>query len=224
VVLTLVGGRTAVLLVRRAVPPFQDAWALPGGFVRADEDAEAAAVRELKEETGLSASRTHLEQLRTYSDPHRDPRMRVVSVAYLALVADVPAPSAGGDAAAAALVPVEDIIGRRRRPLAFDHRTILRDGVERARAKLEYTTLAPMFLDQPFTIAQLRGVYEAVWGAPVDPANFRRKVTAADGFLVATGEVGAVVGRGHRPPALYRSGPARELNPPFLRRFSLDAP
>lgn len=212
VVLTLRGGELHVLLVERGGEPFRGRLALPGGFVRPDETLDAAAVRELAEETGLRDVPGHLEQLRSYGDPARDPRMRVVSVAYLALAPDLPEPAAGTDAADARWVPVARASGER---LAFDHRGILADGVERARAKLEYTSLATAFCAPEFTVADLRAVYEAVWGAALDPRNFHRKVTSTPGLLVDTGRT-RTEGRG-RPATLYRAGDARTLQPPFTR-------
>ena len=134
----------SVLLVRRGSAPHEGRWALPGGFTHVDEDLEAAAYRELEEEAGLHRREVHLEQLRTYGAPRRDPRMRVVSVAWLALGADLPVPTAGSDAAAARWVPLPEVAER----LAFDHATILADGVERARAKLEYSDLATAFVGE----------------------------------------------------------------------------
>ncbi|GEN80201.1 NUDIX hydrolase [Actinotalea fermentans] len=212
VVLTLRGGALHVLLVERGEEPFRGRLALPGGFVRPDETLDDAAARELAEETGLRDVPGHLEQLRSYGDPARDPRMRVVSVAYLALAPDLPEPAAGTDAADARWVPVARASGT---ALAFDHAAILADGVERARAKLEYTSLATAFCPPEFTVADLRGVYEAVWGTALDPRNFHRKVTSTPGLLVDTGRTRAE-GRG-RPAALYRAGDARALQPPFTR-------
>ena len=128
--------------------------------------------------------------------------MRVVSVAYLALVADLPAIVAGDDAAEARLWPVAGL-AQGRPTLAFDHGLIITDAVERARAKLEYTSLATSLLPEPFTIGDLRRVYEAVWGIALHPANFRRKVLATPGFVVPTGEL-APTGRGWSE--LYRRG------------------
>ncbi len=212
VVLTLRRGALHVLLVERGEEPFRGRLALPGGFVRPDETLDDAAARELAEETGLRDVPGHLEQLRSYGDPARDPRMRVVSVAYLALAPDLPEPAAGTDAADARWVPVARASGS---ALAFDHRVILADGVERARAKLEYTSLATAFCPPEFTVADLRAVYEAVWGAELDPRNFHRKVTSTPGLLVDTGRT-RTEGRG-RPAALYRAGVARTLQPPFTR-------
>lgn len=214
VVLTVRAGRLSVLLVRRGVAPHRGRWALPGGFVRPDEDLAGAAARELAEETGLRDLPVHLEQLATYGAPKRDPRMRVVTVAYLAIGPDLPDPVAGSDAAVAHWVPVDDGLSERGR-LAFDHAVILSDGLERARAKLEYTPLASLFCPQPFTVTELRQIYESVWGFPLDPRNFHRKVTSVEGFLAPTGET---TGRHRgRPAKLYLSGPARMLVPPMLR-------
>ena len=214
VVLTIRDEALQALVVRRGSAPYQGRLALPGGFVHVDEDIEAAARRELQEETGLSLDEVHLEQLATYGHPRRDPRMRVVSVAHLALAPELPSPVAGTDAAEADWRPVDDLLASPRR-LAFDHATILRDGVERARSKLEYTPLAAAFCEEPFTVGELRRVYEIVWGEPLDPRNFHRKVTGAPDFLVETGET--TTRQGGRPAQLYRRGDATLLMPPMLR-------
>lgn len=210
VILTVRVGRLEVLLVRRGIPPYRGRVALPGGFVRPAEDLPAAALRELREETGLPADRIHLEQVATYGAPRRDPRGRVVSVAYLALVPDLPAPVAGSDAASADWYGVPET-GR----LAFDHDTILADAVERARAKLEYSPLAAAFCAEEFTISELRGIYEAVWGIELDPRNFHRKATKTPGFVIPTGAT--TTRDGGRPAQLFRRGPARTLHPPLTR-------
>jgi 8-oxo-dGTP diphosphatase len=231
VLLTIRDGALNVLLVRRGIPPYRGQWALPGGFVLADENLDAAAVRELREETGIAwrparppaapgptvgahidTSAGHLEQLASYGDPKRDPRGRVVTVAYLALMPDLPAPRAGSDAAHAAWRRVDEVNPKR---LAFDHERILTDGVERARAKLEYTPLGAAFCGPEFTIAELRAVYETVWSASLDPRNFHRKVTTTDGFVEPTGR--STAGDRGRPAQLYRRGAAKVLYPPLLR-------
>ncbi|KRV51446.1 DNA hydrolase [Wenjunlia vitaminophila] len=224
VVLTVREHVLSALVVRRGEPPFQGRWALPGGFVRADEDLAAAAARELAEETGLRAQSpgssggpgAHLEQLATFGDPQRDPRMRVVSVAHLVLAPDLPAPRAGGDARSARWAQVGELLGSGDgSALAFDHAQILAEGVERARAKIEYSSLATAFCPPSFTVGELRRVYEAVWGVALDPRNFHRKVTGTPGFLVPTG--GTTTRQGGRPAQLFRAGGATVLNPPMLR-------
>ena len=214
VVLTVRDDNLQVLLVRRGGAPYKGRLALPGGFVQPDEDLVEAAARELAEETGLHLGEVHLEQLRSYGSPRRDPRMRVVSVAHLAVAPDLPEPIAGTDAAGVEWRVVGDVLAAPRR-LAFDHAAILRDGVERARAKLEYSSLATHFCQDEFTVAELRRVYETVWGTELDPRNFHRKVTGADGFLVPTGR--RTNRDGGRPAELLRTGSARRLNPPILR-------
>ena len=204
VVLTVRDGVLCVLLRERATQPFAGERALPGGFVRGREDLLDAAGRELVE-IGLAIDGHHLEQLASYAAPDRDPRGRVLTVGHLALVPDLPEPPGEGGWHPVARVGA----------LAFDHVSILADAVERARAKLEYTTLAAAFCPPEFTISQLRRVYEAVWGVTPDPRNFSRKVTSTPGFLVPTGtKVSA--GRG-RPGQLFRRGPATALHPPMLR-------
>ena len=225
VLLTVRAGRLAVLLVERNGHPFRGQWALPGGFVEPDEDLDDGARRELQEETGVriataahAAELGHLEQLRTYGTPDRDPRMRVVSVAYVGFTAPGEI-VAGSDAADARFWTIDDLaiegIGSPDgMPLAFDHARVLADGVERARAKLEYTTLATAFLDEPFTLGDLRRVYEAVWAEPLHEGNFRRKVLSTPGFVEPTGQSARTDGR---PAALYRRGGAARLHPAILR-------
>jgi 8-oxo-dGTP diphosphatase len=213
VVLTIRDGQLCVLLVRRGAHPYRGQWALPGGFVGGREDLDTAARRELAEETGLDAH-AHLEQLASYGAPDRDPRMRVISVAYLVLAANLPRPTAGTDAADARFWPIADLTDADRPALAFDHDRILTDAVDRARAKLEYTSLATTFLQEPFTIADLRRVYETVWGVELHPANFRRKVLSTRGFVVRTGEERAT-GRGWAE--LYTRGTTTHLHPALLR-------
>lgn len=276
VALTLRAGVLHVLLVERGGPPFQGAWALPGGFVRAGrESLDEAAARELAEETGLDATqleRVHLEQLGSYGDPGRDPRMPVVTVAYLAFAPDLPEARGGGDASAAAWVPVTRLDlgahgapaptgvsaaqnfgepdaarprppeqgpghgihggdsvprpatdaapaeGQDLLPLAFDHAGIVADGLDRARAKIEYTPLATAFLGAEFTIVELRGVYESIWGSPLHAGNFHRKVLSVPGFVESTGATAARGGaRGGPRARLYRAGDARLLHPALLR-------
>ncbi|GAB4587787.1 NUDIX hydrolase [Nocardia sp. IFM 10818] len=218
-VLTVRDGRLQILLVERGIEPWRGFLALPGGFLDNNrEDLDTAAERELAEETGLDLGHAHLEQLRTYGSPNRDPRRRVVTVCYLAFVPDLPAPEAGGDARAAAWLPVESVLsagGSVRTRLAFDHEQIISDAVERARNKLEYTTLATRFCPAEFTVTELRRVYEIVWGETLDQRNFHRKITNTQGALIPTGE--QTNRHGGRPAALYCRGPAEILHPAILR-------
>jgi 8-oxo-dGTP diphosphatase len=214
VLLTVTDGHFSVLLVERDTHPFRGFTALPGGFVQADEDLDAAAVRRLEMETGVRRDAAYVEQLGAFGAPDRDPRMRVVSVAYLVFAPDLPAPRPGVGARSVAWVPVDDVRTDR---LAFDHGRVLAAGVERARAKLEYTPLAAAFCDEELTVADLRKVYEAVWGVPLDPRNFHRKVTGTPGFLEPLGRPAPVGPEGGRPAALYRRGRATSLHPAMLR-------
>ncbi|MFD7653950.1 NUDIX domain-containing protein [Actinosynnema sp. NPDC059797] len=213
VVLTIRARALHVLVVERGTSPFEGRLALPGGFLRGREVLDEAAARELREETGLEG--LHLEQVRVYSDPDRDPRdRRVVTCSYLAIAPDLPIPDAGSDARAAHWEPVENLLANPD-ALAFDHGEILADAVELARTKLQYTTIATSFCEPEFTISDLREVYEAIWGLRLDAPNFHRKVREADGFLVATG--GKRASPLGRPAALYRAGDATQLAPPMIR-------
>jgi len=215
VVLTIRQGQLCVLLIERNGHPYRGCWALPGGFKEPDESLDDGVRRELGEETRIDLDEAHIEQLGTYGDPGRDPRGHVVSVAYVALVPDLPLPTAGIDARRARYWPVEDLEGPDAPLLAFDHARIVADGVERARAKLEYTNLATRFVEEPFTVSDLRRVYEAVWGVAVHPANFRRKVTSAPGFAAVTGQT-VNLGRG-RPAELFERSQPTTLAIPILR-------
>lgn len=220
-VFTVRGGLLHVLLIRRGQEPYAGAWALPGGFVLPRESAETAARRELAEETGLSAelvAALRLDQLRTYSEPDRDPRMRVVSVAFTALVPDLPEPVAGGggDADRARWVPVGEASGAGS-ALAFDHAGILADARSRVGSKLEYSCLATAFCPPEFTLGELQAVYETVWDTALDRPNFRRKVLATPGFVEAVPGAARLTGGRGKPAALYRPGPATALHPPLLR-------
>ncbi len=215
VILTLRQQELRALLVERGVDPYRGARALPGGFLNhAGEDLLGAACRELREEADLDAQGLHLEQLGTYGRPGRDPRGRVVSVAYLAIAPGLPDPVAGTDAAEAGWEPAADVLSGEV-PLAFDHRRIVADGVERARAKLEHSALATAFCGETFTIAELQQVYEAVWGVRLDPRNFYRKVQKVGGFLESVGQERKPT-RG-RPARVFQAGPTTVLHPPLVR-------
>jgi 8-oxo-dGTP diphosphatase len=182
-----------VLLIERGIDPFKGRYALPGGFVRAEETLEQAAFRELLEETGTKD--VYLEQLYTFGDPHRDPRGRVVTVAYYALVPTDKSPLlAGTDAAAAGWYPVSALP-----PLAFDHKRIVEYAVDRLRNKLEYTNVGFQLLPAKFTLSALQALHEAILGKPLDKRNFRRKVLGL-GLVKPSKEMQAT---GRKPAQLF---------------------
>jgi 8-oxo-dGTP diphosphatase len=200
VVLTLRAGALSVLLIQREDEPHRGAWALPGGFIQYGEELEGAAYRVLSDEASLGIGAVHLEQVRTFGTPGRDPRGHVVSVAFMALGADLPDPRRGEDVADARWWALSDLDGI---TLAFDHATVLEASIERARSKLEYTTLAVTFLP------------ESVWGRTLDAGNFHRKATRSEGFLEELDRHAAPTGG--RPARLYRAGTGTSLVPPLLR-------
>jgi 8-oxo-dGTP diphosphatase len=215
VVLTLRGMSLQLLLVERGVEPCAGTMALPGGFLRdAEEPILVAASRELSEEAGLNADALLLEQFGVYGDPGRDPRGRVVSVAFLAIAPRLPDPVAGTDATYARWTPAEAVLSASLL-LAFDHQDIVADGVERARSKLECSAIATAFCGPTFTISELQQVYEAVWDVRLDPRNFYRKIQGTRDFVVPAGP-GKRTNAG-RPARLFRAGPGTILNPLMTR-------
>src|SRR6476661_4726767 len=198
VIFTIQQGVLKVLLVKRAIAPFVGKFAIPGGFVLEDEDLEQAALRELKEETGVSD--VYLEQLYSFGDPKRDPRGRVVTIAYFALISADRTLEAGTDAAEAAWYPIDELP-----TLAFDHATILNYALERLRNKLEYTTVGFQLLPEKFTLTELQAVYEAILGRNLDKRNFRRKMSV----LKILKPLREYRRGGQRPAQLYRFVAAR---------------
>lgn len=184
-----------ILLIQRALPPFENEWALPGGFIRVGEDVDTCARRELEEETGLK--NVYLEQLATIGTPNRDPREHVVTVAYFALVNLIEhPPTAATDARNAAWFSFDDLP-----PLAFDHDQILELARERLRGKLRYQPIGFELLPKKFTLTQLQHLYELILEQPLDKRNFRKKVLKL-GILAETNEVEKDVAR--RAARLYR--------------------
>lgn len=198
VIFTIQEGVLKVLLVKRLVEPFIGQFAIPGGFVHEDEDLEEAALRELKEETGVAD--VYLEQLYSFGKPDRDPRGRVITVAYFALISADRTLKAGTDAAEAAWFPMDDFP-----PLAFDHATILNYALERLRNKLEYTTVGFQLLPEKFTLTELQEVYSAILGKKLDKRNFRRKMS----ILKILKPLPEYRRGGQRPAQLYRFVAAR---------------
>jgi 8-oxo-dGTP diphosphatase len=195
VIFSLAGEDLKVLLIRRGGRPFAGMWAIPGGFIQMDESLEDAAARELEEETGVT--NVYMEQLYTFGDPHRDPRTRVITVAYFALV---PYGSiqhrAGDDAAETAWFSVLKLP-----ELAFDHTEILDYALTRLRYKLEYTSVGFELLPDVFTLSELQRAYEIILGESLDKRNFRRKILSAE-ILEETGKK-KKDGEG-RPAKLYQ--------------------
>ena len=193
VIFTIQSGMLRVLLVKRGIPPFAGQFAIPGGFVREDESLDQAALRELKEETGVGD--VYLEQLYSFGDPGRDPRGRVISVAYYALISADRSPLvAGSDAADARLCAIRQLT-----VLAFDHRRILDYALDRLRNKLEYTTVGFQLLPPRFSLTELQEVYEVILDKKLDKRNFRRKLALLN-VLRPTREYRR---GGRRPARLY---------------------
>jgi 8-oxo-dGTP diphosphatase len=194
VIFTIADNDLKVLLIRRGAEPFKGKWALPGGFVNLDESLEKAAARELKEEVGVSD--VYLEQLYTFGEPKRDPRGRVISVCYFALV-DVSRQTirAASDAADAEWHSVFKLPR-----LAFDHRQVLDYAIWRLRNKIEWTTVGYELLPKKFTLSELQRVYEIILQKPVDKRNFRKRILA-QGEVRELNE--ARKDGAHRPARLY---------------------
>ena len=184
-----------LLLIRRRNDPYCGMWALPGGFLEIEESIETCAKRELQEETGLH--HLYLEQLCTFGRPDRDPRERVISVAYFALVSpDSPEPRAGDDAAELAWFPITELPS-----LAFDHQEIILLAHRRLVSKLNYSTIAFQFLPKSFTLSELQAVYEILRGEKLDKRNFRKSILALE-QIEETGERRRT--GSHRPAQIYR--------------------
>ncbi len=196
VIVTLRGEELQVLLIKRDLAPYKGRWAIPGGFVQLDESLESAARRELNEETGVAD--VYLEQLYTFGDPGRDPRGRVISVAYIALV---PAPlsvEAGSDAREARWWPLAKLPA-----LAFDHDQILQYALTRLRYKIEYSAVGFRLMPATFTLSELQRAYEIILGEPLDKRNFRRRIMEAE-VIEPTDDLRTGDGR---PARLYRFRP-----------------
>jgi len=194
VIFSIVENKPQVLLIKRAIDPFKGEWAIPGWFVLDDEDTEKAAYRELEEETNVKNA--YLEQLYTFSDVDRDPRWRVVSIAYMALVnRESMTIKAGSDANDAQFFPINKLP-----KLAFDHKKIINYAIQRLKWKFEYTNVAQYILPKKFTLSELQNVYEIVMEQTFDVRNFRKKIEKLN-IIKETGE--KEVGVQNRPAKLY---------------------
>lgn len=215
VILTMSKRVLQVVLVRRGQEPFEGMWAIPGGFKLPAETLDEAAKRELAEETGVDAA-SLLTQLGAYGDPGRDPRMSVVTVAYLAVLREVGTLVAGTDAADAAALPVSEVLSGGL-DLAFDHPRILRDALERVRVELEVSGVATAFVGATFTLSELRAVYESVWDVRLDGANFRRSIFSEGSWVIPTGRRARPGSAGGKPAELFRPGSAWKRGGPIRR-------
>jgi 8-oxo-dGTP diphosphatase len=193
VLFTILERQLHVLLIRRLAEPFRGSYALPGGFVLENESIDEAAHRELQEETGVE--KVFLEQLYTFGEPNRDPRGRVITVAYYALVANSHILRSGTDAADAAWFSL-----RKLPPVAFDHQSIIEYAQQRLRNKLDYSNVGFELLPEKFTLTELQLVHEAILGANLDKRNFRRK-TLQQGIVEPSKEWQKT---GRKPAQLYR--------------------
>ncbi len=194
VLFTIINDDLKILLIKRRFKPFENIWALPGGLILKDEPLEQAAKRELEEETGIKD--VYLEQLYTFGAPNRDPRARVISISYFALVSERPTLKPTTDAVEAAWFSVKKL------PiLAFDHRKIINYALKRLRWKLEYTNVAYNLLPKLFTLSELQKVYEIILGKKIDKRNFRKKISSLD-LIESINRYRKNVS--YRPPALYK--------------------
>ena len=187
----------SILLIQRKYPPFKNAWAIPGGFILPDETLEEAVRRELREETGIEVN--YLEQLYTFGAPQRDPRQRVISIAYVALVksSQFQQLKASTDAENAQWYNFRELP-----PLAFDHKEILDAAIERIRTKIRYQPIGFELLDRKFPFADLEKLYIALLGRDIDRRNFSKKMLAL-GILDETNEYAKPEGKG-RPSKMYQ--------------------
>jgi 8-oxo-dGTP diphosphatase len=193
VIFTMKNKDLKVLLIKRSLEPFKDKWAIPGGFVRIDESLEEAAKRELEEETGVRG--VYLEQLYSFGEVKRDPRGRVITVAYFALAnSDSIILKPSTDAYEAEWFSISKLP-----PLAFDHKMIMEYALKRLRWKFEYTTVAFSLLPKKFTLGGLQEIYEIVFSRKFDKRNFRKKILSLN--LLEEGEILKDVP--HRPPQLF---------------------
>ena len=213
---TITGNNLEILLAQRNQGPFRDAWELLSSPIHHEESPDTTVLRKLEAATRRSIPITHLEQLATYGAPERDPRVRTISIAYLAVI-----PNFRKFKTTDLEINIEAIsiseIKRGNIKFAFDHETIVNDAIQRIQSKLEYTNVATYFFEDSFTLSQLRNVYEATWDTSVTPGNFQRKILQQEGFLKPLGKKLSGDNKSGRPADLFVPGPEENLSPPLKR-------
>ena len=220
VAFTILRHKLHILLVERDEEPFSGSLALPGGFVHPTEHLKVAAARKLQEVTRLNKIDAYLEQLCTNSIPN--PRLRVVSVAYWAVCANLALPDADEDSATSKLAPVSELESGSM-TLALDHADTAMEALERLRGKLEYTSVAARFCPPEFTIRSLRRAYEAVWNSRIDPGNFHRNVQRSKCFKKVKRKPASVPGKSGRPAGFWTAPEVESLGSfPLAKRRQLD--
>jgi 8-oxo-dGTP diphosphatase len=220
VIFSIIDKKLHCLLVKRGVSPFKGKWALPGGFLKRNESAEEAFLRELFEEAEFpSTGLNYWKELKSYSDPKRDPRntedYQIISIAYVGITNQEIVDNSnikilgGSDAIEAAMVPVKDVLGSFKKEIAFDHIEIIQDAIQFLSRKIEKESIALNFLSTKFTLSELRNVYEQLWGVSLHQSNFERKINSIENFIIKTNET-KLTGS-NRPAKLYTKGSAQKI-------------
>ena len=215
VVFSIINKKLNCLLIKRNMEPFLGSWALPGGFLKRNESSDSAFKRELLEESGLGVKGlNNWKELKSYSDPKRDPRnnkdYQIISIAYVAVTNEEKIKSenieikAGSDASEAEMIPVNDIFGKYKNEIAFDHLEIIKNAKRNLSERVEKESVALDFLAKDFTLSELRNVYEELWDKRLHPSNFERKINSFENFILKTDKT-KLTGS-NRPALLYKKG------------------
>tara|TARA_X000000950_G_scaffold55029_1_gene65830 strand:- start:3864 stop:4562 length:699 start_codon:yes stop_codon:yes gene_type:complete len=212
VVFSIIEKKLSCLLIKRGVTPYKEKWALPGGFLKRNESAENAFKRELLEESGQSYKQLNSwTEFRSYSNPKRDPRntdeYQIISIAFVGITnKDSLKIKAGSDALEARMFPIQNL---KKNDIAFDHLNIINDAKKYLSEKIEKESIALDFLDDEFTLSELRNVYEEIWDTELHPSNFERKVSSFDNFIIRTSNT-KLTGN-NRPGSLFKKGNQKNI-------------